>query len=148
MFARARTAKSSHEEHQRLHLGVNVALTTRSFPQPAKTACHSKCDHQLQEVKHKEFKFAWPLHCVSLAPTLRLLKKAKALRQFLLCVPSRRRWVALRNQRLNTQMFPSWHDECNEDVSAQFTQHVVLCGSCGRGMQIEIPTPLLLSEVS
>ena len=30
----------------------------------------------------------------------------------------------------------------------QFTRHVVLCGSCGRGMQIEIPTPLLLLEVS
>jgi len=63
------------EEHQRLYLGVRFALPTRSFPRPAKTACQSKCDHQPQEVKHEEFEFAWPLHCVSQAPTLRFLMK-------------------------------------------------------------------------
>ena len=49
--------------------GVGVALAkpspSWSFPRPAKTACQSKRDHQLQEVKHEALKFVRPIHCFS-----------------------------------------------------------------------------------
>jgi hypothetical protein len=68
-------------EHQRLHLDVGVALANpcnpAHFPRPAKTARHSKCDHQLQEVENEGLKFAHTVHWVHTIPNVAILMKTE-----------------------------------------------------------------------
>jgi hypothetical protein len=61
--------RRSVDKHHRLLFSTFVspsrALRSDSFPGSAKPACHSKRNHQLQDVQHETLKLVQPVHCPS-----------------------------------------------------------------------------------